>query len=156
MDEVLSSVRERAICELDQKLSLSVWQSGSFKELGYGLLSFARNERNLFPVIFTGDAAGDIPLSEKLPLTKTNAIKILMPEEDFSEGEAETVFSHFLVFVLGLCFMGTSGENTDLDDSAVLMIDTEYRALTNHIRKNRGLGDSSDEIKRSIDWKGSG
>ena len=151
MDEVLSSVRDRAICELDQKLSLSVWQAGSFKELGYGLLRFAQIDQNLFSVIFTGDTAESVPLSERLSQTKTNAVKLLMSDEGLSERDADTVFSHFLVFVLGLCFMGKLG-----DDSVVSMIDSEYRALISHIRQDRGSSDPVNDIQGSIDWKGSG
>ena len=129
MDDVLASVRDLAVSELDQKISLSVWMSQSFKGLGLSLLDFARNERKLFSVIFTGD----VSLSEKLSKTKIQAIRLIMADEGLSETEADSVFSHFLVFVLGLCFIDPGGKTVHRED----MLDSEYRSLISCVKQHK-------------------
>ncbi len=151
MDDVLASVRDLAVGEMDQKISLSVWMSQSFKGLGLSLLDFARNERDLFSVIFTGD----VSLSEKLSLTKDQAIRLVMADEGLSETEADFVFSHFLVFILGLCFIDPAGKTVHWED----MLDSEYRSLISCVKQHKAANTPPSGYGAShtnIGWEESG
>ncbi len=151
MDDVLASVRDLAVSEMDQKISLSVWMSQSFKGLGLSLLDFALSERNLFSVIFTGD----ISLSEKLSKTKIQAIRLIMADEGLSETEADSVFSHFLVFILGLCFIDPAGKTVHRED----MLDSEYWSLISCVKQHKAANTAPSGYGAShtnIGWEESG
>ena len=133
MDDVLSAVKEKSVQELDLSVSSSLRQTDSFKELGDVLLRFSRAERNLFNLIFHAERTGKPTYFDDL-LSRFSQIRstsraLILNEHLVSDQDVEFLFRHYLLFVLSVCMLESSGMVSFGEGEAESLFSSEYQAL---------------------------
>lgn len=120
MDDVITNVKERVYIEYNKCISDAFNYTPAFKQVGINMITFAKEESNLFKFLFIQDTDKFQTLEqviETLGSMKDKCIEVIMHDYNLDKDNAYSLFEHVWIYTYGLaCLCATKRCNFSLDE----------------------------------------
>ena len=132
IEEISDAVTEKAKALYRACLESGLSQALPFKGAGMQYIAFAKNEPELFKLLFMGSDPGE-EMTHFLPAHDENAgtvQKVLETSYNLPKEEARNIYNHLSVYTHGLAVLYAQGQCVFTMDDASRMLTEVFMALT--------------------------
>lgn len=131
MGEVVNEVRARAKETFAKRLREKREGVNPFKTVGLNYIAFAREETNLFKMLYmSGTAEPDLLADENTPF----AVDVIVREKGISQADARRVFRELWLFSHGIATMEATGTARFSDEEVEEMLSDVYLGVLSAIQ----------------------
>lgn len=120
MDDVISSVKEKVYYEYNVRIYDAFNYTPAFKQVGINMITFAKEESNLFKFLFLQDTDRFQTIEqviETLGSSKDKCIEVIMNDYQLNKDNAFSLFEHIWIYTYGLsCLCATRRCNFTLEE----------------------------------------
>lgn len=141
MDEVLEAVKNKVFINFNQYLNNAFVSKPAFKSVGYLMIKYAKDYKNLFKLIFMESNDKQLELSEfieSLGELKNKCIDVIMNDYNLTKEEGYMLFEHLWIYSFGLATLVATQKCNLSDEIISEMLSKCFNGMLNLIQTSKG------------------
>lgn len=141
MEALETEVREAVMCRFNSRLKKAADYNPAFKEVGAQMVRFAKEEPNLFKMLFMTENAGEkMPdiIFGSLGEMEDACIGYIMRDYHLNREDAVILFQHVWTYTYGICAMCACGVCVFPEDELFSRLSAAFSAIMAMIQSKAG------------------
>jgi len=143
-EEVKDAVRDAAADVFNEFVADSVNYTPAFKEYGMRLIRFAREDQNLFKMLFLNTGSPRVRLNDSAKACLAGVKSAYGLVDD----EVEILFTQVWVFTCGMSMLSASGAVNFMDEEISLMLSRQFIGTMSVLKSGNAFNDIKPHLRQ--------
>lgn len=135
MEELKTKLIRKARDLYNEYIKEALLKEKPFKASGLAYINFAKDEPQLFKLLFMNDNKGSIPLPNEFDENHNDVLNKVISSTGFSSDDSEKIYFYLWVFVHGVATMIATNTVKFTDEQIDDLLSTSYLAMIEKINK---------------------